>query len=153
MELSGQIKTKCPPEFMVAIMRDPSALAKLLPAGSKIEPVADDSYAFTVSKGVGPIRLTLPGKMHLTAKGSGHDQTLVVNAAHMIGGKVDLKLEVAIVTDGDVTRLSYEGNLTASGLAGRLLQEHHGRANASLKAALVRLKLHAENQLNGTLPA
>ena len=152
MELSGQIKTKCPPEYMVAIMRDPTALAKLLPAGSRIETVGEDSYSFTVSKGVGPIKLTLPGKMQLTPKAGSHDQTLTVHAAHLIAGKVDLKLDVAIVSDGDTTHLSYEGDLTASGLAGRVLQEHRARANASLKAALTRLKLHAEHQLDGTEP-
>jgi hypothetical protein len=61
-----------------------------------------------------------------------------------------MKLDVAIVAEGGMTRLTYEGDLTASGLAGRVLQEHHDRANSSLFVALVRLKLHAENTLDGT---
>ncbi|MEI6097025.1 MAG: SRPBCC domain-containing protein [Alphaproteobacteria bacterium] len=152
MELRGQITTKCPPEFMVAIMRNPTALAQLLPAGSRIEAIAEDSYSFKVSKDVGPITLTLPGKLQLRAKGGGHDQTLTVHAAHLIGGKVDMELNVAIVNDGGMTRLTYEGDLTASGLAGRVLQEHRARANHSLKAALMRLKLHAEKQFDRAAP-
>ena len=37
MELSGQIRTTCPPDHLVRIMRDPAALAQLLPAGSKMD--------------------------------------------------------------------------------------------------------------------
>lgn len=147
MELSGQIKTKCPPDFLVAVMHDPAALAKLLPAGSRIDRNADGSFAFSVSKGIGPIKLTLPGKMHLTAKGAGHDHVLSIKAAHLIGGKVDMTLDLAITHDGEMTKLKYSGDLTASGLAGRVLQEHHSRANASLKSALIRLRIYAERQM------
>ena len=64
----------------------------------------------------------------------------------MIGGKVDLALTVRITTEGRTTLLAYDGALTATGLAGRILHEKRDRANNSLKAALTRLKLHAEAQ-------
>lgn len=146
MDLSGQIRTTCPPDLLVRIMRDPATLAQLLPDGSQMDQTADGAYAFSVSKSVGPIRLTLPGRMSLTTDGTGHDQLLKAHAAHMIGGKVDLALTLRITTEGRTTLLAYDGTLTATGLAGRILHEHRQRANGSLRAALIRLKLHAEAQ-------
>ena len=147
MELSGQIRTTCPPDHLVRIMRDPAALAQLLPAGSKMDKTDEGTFAFSVSKNVGPIKLTLPGTLHLQATGRGHDQSLTARAAHMIGGKVDLTLNLTLTTEGRVTHLVYQGDLTATGLAGRVLNEHRARAGSSLKAALMRLKLHAEAQM------
>ena len=146
MDLSGQIRTTCPPDLLVRIMRDPAALARILPSGSRMEQTGDGTYTFSVSRHVGPIKLTLPGQMSLTTGSNGHDQLLEVKAAHMIGGKVDLALTVRITTEGRTTLLAYDGALTATGLAGRILHEKRDRANNSLKAALTRLKLHAEAQ-------
>ena len=147
MDLSGQIRTACPPDFLVRIMRDPVALAQLLPAGSKVALNADGTYGFSVSKSVGPIKLSLPGKLQLVQDPLGFDQVLTAHAAHLIGGKVDLALNIAIKAEGRITHLSYAGTLTATGLAGRVLQEHRARANNSLKSALTRLKLYAEDQM------
>lgn len=146
MDLSGQIRTTCLPDLLVKIMRDPDTLAQLLPAGSKMEMNADGTYAFSVSKSVGPIKLTLPGKLTLTPGARGHDQVLTAHAAHIIGGKVDLTLNIVLTNEGRQTELTYNGVLTATGLAGRILHEHRARANSSLKAALTRLKFHAEAQ-------
>jgi carbon monoxide dehydrogenase subunit G len=147
MELSGQIRTTCPPDQLVRIMRDPATLAQLLPVGSKMDMTADGSYAFSVTKSVGPIKLTLPGTMQLQPTGQNHDQSLTAHAAHMIGGKVDLALTLTLTTEGRVTILAYAGTLTATGLAGRVLKEHANRANGSLKSALSRLREHAEAQM------
>ena len=147
MEVSGLIRTTCPPDFLVSALRDADTLARLLPDGSKLEATGDGHYAFSVTKGVGPIKLTLPGEMTLTASGKGHDQILTARAAHIIGGKVDLDLTLAIEHSGGQTRLTYSGELAATGLAGRVLREHRARANSALKAALTRLKMHAEGQL------
>lgn len=146
MELSGQIRTLCPPDLLVTIMRDPVTLAKLLPEGSRMDLMAEGSYTFSVFKTIGPIKLTLPGTLQLTPGAKGHDQVLTARAAHLIGGKVDLALNLQITTDGRITEVAYKGDLTATGLAGRILQEQRSRANTSLKAALTRLKHHAEDQ-------
>ena len=148
MDLSGQIRTTCPPDLLVRIIRDPDALAQLLPAGSKMDLNPDGTYAFSVTKSVGPIKLTLPGTLQLTPGARGHDQILTARAAHLIGGKVDLALNIQITAEARITHMTYTGDLTATGLAGRILQEHRARANSSLKAALTRLKLYAEAQAN-----
>ena len=148
MDISGLIRSTCPPESLVSALRDARSLARLLPDGSTLEKTGDGQYGFSVTKAVGPIRLTLPGKMTLTATGTGHNQLLSARASHLIGGKVELDLKLIIDQQGEHTRLAYSGTLNASGLAGRVLREHHARANSMLKAALTRLKRHAEGQLH-----
>ena len=100
-----------------------------------------------MTKAVGPIRLTLPGQMSLTPTGEGHNQGLTARASHLIGGKVELALNLIIDRHDDLTRLAYSGTLNATGLAGRMLREHHVRVNALLKSALTRLRIHAEAQM------
>ena len=148
MQISGQIKTSCPPVFLLKVLNDPDAIIQLLPAGSKLVQSAPGTFAFTMSKSVGPIRLTLPGTLTITPLGKGHDQTLTVKAAHTMAGKVDLDLSIEISREDGVTRVGYHGELEATGLSGRILREHSARANSVVKAALTRLKLHAEIEFN-----
>ena len=147
MEVSGLIRTTLPPDRLVSALGDARTLARLLPDGSKLDQIAEGRFSFSVTKAVGPIKLTLPGQMTLTPKGKGHDQTLTARASHLIGGKVDLDLDLTIEHHGGHTRLAYSGELVATGLAGRVLREHRARANSALKAALTRLKMHAEGQM------
>jgi carbon monoxide dehydrogenase subunit G len=146
MQISGQLRTKCPPPFLVNVLRDPDAMMQLLPVGSDLEQSEDGSYRFSVIKSVGPIRLTLPGTLTITPTGQGHGQTMTVHASHLIGGKVDMKLRIDIARAEGQTQMTYQGDLDATGLAGRILREHRARANSAVKASLFRLKLHAERE-------
>ena len=147
MDISGLIRTTLPPDLLVSALRDARTLSRLSPGGCSFDQIAEGRFAFSVTKNLGPIRLTLPGQMTLAATGTGHDQTLTARAAHIIGGKVDLDLALTIEVHRGQTRLAYSGELNATGLAGRVLREHHARANSALKAALTRLKMHAEAQM------
>ncbi len=148
MQLSGQIKTHCPAEFLLEVLRDPAAMAQLLPEGSKLEKTDEGVYSFTMTRSVGPIRLTLPGTLTLTPRGKGLGQRITVKAGHLIGGKVDLDLKVDVNEADGQTRVGYDGDVEATGLAGRILKEHHARANSAVKTSLTRLKLYAEIQYN-----
>jgi carbon monoxide dehydrogenase subunit G len=146
MQINGQLKAKCPPPFLVNILRDPDAMMQLLPAGSELEKSPDGTYKFSVVKSIGPLRLTLPGILTITPTGQGHGQTMTVAASHMIGGKVDMKLRINIFRAEGQTNMTYDGDLDATGLAGRILKEHRTRANGAVKASFFRLKLHAERE-------
>ena len=146
MQISGQIRTTCPPAFLLQALRDPQAMIQLLPSGSKLEQSGDDTFAFTLTKSVGPIRLTLPGTLTLTPTGEGHNQKMTVHAAHLIAGKVDLTLQIVIDQAGAQTRIAYDGELGATGLSGRILKEHRARANEVVKASLTRFRLRAEGE-------
>ena len=145
MDVSGQIKSICPPEVLVSALHDAPTLSRLLPGDFTLEAVGDGRYAFSITKSIGPIKLTLPGEMTLTS-GLGHDLTLSARAAHLIGGRVDLDLTLTFDQHGGLTRLAYAGTVEATGLAGRVLREHQVRVNSALRAGMIRLKDHAEWQ-------
>ena len=50
MQVSGQIRTLCPPEILVSTLQDPGALSGLLPKGSRLEKGNDGGFAFTLIK-------------------------------------------------------------------------------------------------------
>lgn len=144
MEINGALRTHCPPAELVATLADPEAITRLLPPGAKVEQTGEGRYSFTVSRAFGPIKLTLPGQMTITATGLGHDRHLVLRAAHIIGGKVDMEINFYFEPHEKATRIRYDGTLEASGLAGRIAREHRGRINSVVKGGLTRLKHLAE---------
>ena len=147
MEVSGHILANCPPDHLIAVLYDVKTLERLMPMGATLNQTAKGRFAFSVRRVVGPITLTLPGQLSLDAKGTGHDQTLTLRAAHIIGGKVDLDLDLAITSEGGNTRLAYTGAWNAMGLSGRVLRDHGARVNAAIRVAMVQLKTQAEAHL------
>lgn len=144
MQISGLIKTTCSPAALVRALRDPDCLLKLLPPDSTLEQTGDGTYVFSVTKGIGPIKLTLPGTLTLTPAANGIDQILSARAAHIIGGKVEFDVTLHIDQNANMTRMAYDGQLTATGLAGRVLNEHQLRANNLMRSSMLRIKAQAE---------
>lgn len=146
MEVSGLIRTTCSPDDLLTALNDAEILTAVLPKGSRVDQTGEGAFTFSVTKNVGPIKLTLPGTLTITQKGKRRAKTISVRAAHIIAGKVDLDLDIRFELSADHTRLIYTGELAATGLAGRVLGEYATRANGALKAALTRLATRAEGQ-------
>ncbi len=144
MQLSGLIRTNCPPRFAGEGAAKPTVLQQLIPAGSKLEEAAPGTFTFSIIKSFGPIRLTLPGTLTVAPTGRANDQRLTAVASHIIGGKVNLTLDFTFVREGDATRWTYDGELTATGLAQRVLREREGRVGGVLRSVLFGIKLQAE---------
>jgi carbon monoxide dehydrogenase subunit G len=144
MQISGQMRTACPPSFLMTVLRNPDAMIQLLPKGSELAPAGDGTYKFTLIQTVGPIRLTLPGTIEMAPGDEDGDLQLTVRAAHMIAGKVNMDLLITLSQPEEHTRIIYDGQLAATGLAGRILNEHKERANGVVKASMTRLRLYAE---------
>ena len=144
MQLSGMIRTTCPPDQLLALLNTPAALAKIMPGGAEITQTSATEHAFVIRKSFGPVRLNLSGTLVLTPIGDGHDRRLTAHAAHLIAGKADITLNIHLTTDTGRTVLTYAGDLVATGLVGRLLGENGKRAQTSLRAVFLRLKTLAE---------
>jgi carbon monoxide dehydrogenase subunit G len=144
MDVSGLIRTTCPPDLVLSVLGDSATLLRLLPKGSKLDQIDQGRFRFSVSRAVGPVKLTLPGEMALVPAGQGHDRMLTIRAAHIIGGKVDLDLSLTFDTSAGHTRLAYAGTVEASGLAGRVLRERHARVDDGLRSLFHRLKVLSE---------
>ncbi len=143
MRVSGMIKMSCPPDALLATLHDRLSLANILPAGSTLDRNGQDSFIFAITKSVGPIRLTMRGTLTVAALDNDYVQLMTIHASHMIGGKVDATLTLSIDTADGLTRLGYGGDITALGLAGRVLKENEGTVDAVVKRAMARLKHQA----------
>ena len=144
MKLSGLIRTNCPPDRLMALLHDPLILARMLPKGCEVTKSGEGSFDFAIRRAFGPINLSLPGTMTLMPTGTLQDHVLTAHAAHIIGGKVELTLTLAARRTDGTTKLSYEGDLQATGLAGRLMKEYESQADDGMRAAFQRLKKAAE---------
>lgn len=146
MNIKGQIRINRPPQDILAVLHDLTAVERLFPVGSQIAQSAPGDYDFAIGKSFGPLRLNLPGKLTLTQIGAGPSQQLTVRAAHLVGGKLDFDLELTIQPVAEGSNLSYAGQVQASGLAGRVLKDYGDRIPHAVRAGMTRLKLVTENR-------
>ena len=144
MQLTGMIRTTCPPDQLMALLDDPAVLALMMPGGSEIRQTSATGYAFVIRKAIGPLKLNMPGTLTLTPVGAGPDRHMTAHAAHLIGGKVDIDLNIRLATLTGMTVLSYQGTMTATGLANRVLGEFEKRAQTGMRSVFLRLKQRAE---------
>jgi carbon monoxide dehydrogenase subunit G len=149
MELSGMIRTSCPPRFLVEVLHKSDVLGQMLPTGSELKDMGDGKYSFRLVKIIGLLKLTLPGTLTIAPTGEGQNQRLTIQASHIIGGKVDMDMNFNFSRQLGVTTWAYVANVTASGLAGRILREREKRVGGLLRAGLVNIKLNAEHMQKG----
>jgi carbon monoxide dehydrogenase subunit G len=66
VRLDGGAVLHAEPERVWAVLTDPAVLARTIPGCESLERVGEDSYRMDVSAGVGAIRGTYAGEVHLT---------------------------------------------------------------------------------------
>jgi carbon monoxide dehydrogenase subunit G len=66
VNLDGSAVLHAEPERVWAVLTDPAVLARTIPGCEALERVGEDSYRMDVSVGVGAIRGTYAGEVHLT---------------------------------------------------------------------------------------
>ncbi|MFP5373010.1 MAG: SRPBCC domain-containing protein, partial [Actinomycetes bacterium] len=66
MNLDGSAVLHGDPEKVWSVITDPAVLARTIPGCESLEQVGEDSYRMNVSVGVGAIRGTYAGEVHLT---------------------------------------------------------------------------------------
>lgn len=142
MLLEGSIRTTGPAEVVLLGLTKVETLTAISPAGFEFRKVEGGVAGFLIRRGFGPITLTLQGTMSVQKAGEGYK--LEIKASHLIGGKVLVALDATCgEADGEGT-LSWKGELSAQGLAGRLLSERSDRGNEILTNLFIRLRDHVE---------
>jgi len=118
MKISGTSTLSAGRPAVWKALNDPAVLVRTIPGCERLESRGEDSYAMTVSAGVGSITGTYdghvrlsdqeePGSFRMHAEGSGAPGT--------IGADVLVRLEDA---DGGGTRLSYDADAVVGGMIG-----------------------------------
>lgn len=142
MNLDGTIHTKCPPAEVALLLLSPQALRNIVPMGCEVGERAGDSVPFVLRRKVGPINLNMAGNLNLTPRGQGY--TLVMQASHMVAGRIKITLNLDPQSAGQENSLSWTGKLESQGLASRLLQERAGRVRMVVKNMFQNLRAQAE---------
>jgi len=114
VKLQGKATLHADRERVFTALTDPGVLARCIPGCESLELTGEDSYAMTVSAGVGAIRGRYDGQVRLTelVRPEGY----VMNASGAGGaGTVDATCRVDLVADGDQTELTYTADATVGG--------------------------------------
>jgi len=114
MKLQGTATLHGAREQVFSVLTDPAVLARCIPGCESLELTGPDSYAMTVSAGVGAIRGRYDGSVRLTdlVRPEGY----VMNARGAgAAGTVDATCRIDLVSDGEMTQLSYSADATVGG--------------------------------------
>lgn len=146
MKLDGSIASATPAK-LVRALSDPVVLAQIAPEGCEIGTPSGEAIPVKLIRKLGPVHLTLACTLTLTKKPDAPGFDLAIQGAHLIGGKVAVTLSlVPQVPQTGPKRLAWGGELTASGLAGRLVKDRDAEGQAVVKRLFLRLKQVVEAQ-------
>ncbi len=163
MKLEGKATLHGDRERVFSVLTDPAVLARCIPGCESLELTGTDSYAMTVSAGVGAIRGRYDGQVTLTelVRPEGY----VMNARGAgAAGTVDAKCRIDLVSDGQVTQLSYSadanvggpvagvGQRMISGVAKRMAGQFFSAVDGELTGATAPLQASG-TQASGTTTA
>ncbi|TFV73000.1 carbon monoxide dehydrogenase [Blastococcus sp. CT_GayMR19] len=114
MNLDGSAVLHADPERVWSVITDPAVLARTIPGCESLEQVGDDSYRMNVSVGVGAIRGTYAGEVHLTDQ---QRPTSYVMHASGAGapGQVRATVTINLQPDGEGTTLTYSADAVVGG--------------------------------------
>ena len=115
MNLDGAAVLSGSPDEVWAVITDPAVLARTIPGCQTLEQVGDDSYRMNVSVGVGAIRGTYAGEVHLTDQ---QRPTSYVMHASGAGAPGQVRATVTInlhPDDAGTTTLTYSADAVVGG--------------------------------------
>jgi len=115
MKIEGTHELNASRERVYAALTDPEVLCRCIRGCQSMEKTAEDTYATTIKAGVGAIKGTFKGSVHLEEMRPPEHYRIVVEAKGGVGfakGTGDLNL-----TERDnVTLITYEGELQVGGV-------------------------------------
>ena len=114
MNLEGSAVLHAEPEKVWSVLTDPAVLARTIPGCESLEQVGADSYRMNVSVGVGAIRGTYAGEVHLTDQQRPASYVMHASGAGA-PGQVQATVTIRLEPDGDGTVLSYAADAVVRG--------------------------------------
>lgn len=118
MQVAGSVFIRAPLARVAAALRDPRMIASVLPACRGIQTTGPDSYSVRIEY-AGPIPIGMD--VDLTLQPFPGGCAVVLKAGNLVTGRLSSRTDLTYAAETGGCRLSWEGSLAASGLAGRLL--------------------------------
>jgi hypothetical protein len=114
MNLDGSAVLHGSPEAVWAALTDPAVLARTIPGCLALERVGEDSYRMDVSVGVGAVKGTYAGEVHLTDQERPKSYVMHASGAGA-PGQVRATVTIELAPDGDGTVLTYSADAVVGG--------------------------------------
>jgi carbon monoxide dehydrogenase subunit G len=140
MNVAGVIPILAPPQAVDAALHDPQVLQRMLPACEAVDHLGPGQFRGHLARKVGLLTLRVQPDIVLvpTADGKGFD--LSVDAASRVAGSLSARLRLVIQREPLGTRMSWDGTITTTGLAQRLLAEREDQIEARVAGLFTTLK-------------
>ena len=114
MNLDGSAVLHADPDKVWSVITDPAVLARTIPGCESLEQVGEDSYRMNVSVGVGAIRGTYAGEVHLTDQQRPSSYVMHASGAGA-PGQVRATVTINLEPNGEGTTLTYSADAVVGG--------------------------------------
>jgi uncharacterized protein len=114
MKIEGTQELHVPREQVYAALIDPQVLQRCIPGCESLEKTGDDSYAVTIKAGIGAIKGTFKGNVHLEDMRAPEHYRIVVDGKGgpgFVKGSADFDLE----DTGGASLIRYTGEMQVGG--------------------------------------
>jgi hypothetical protein len=148
VNLDGSAVLHGSPDDVWTALTDPAVLARTIPGCLALERVGEDSYRMDVSVGVGAVKGTYAGEVHLTDQERPRSYVMHASGAGA-PGQVRATVTIELAPDGDGTVLTYSadavvggpvagvGQRMITGVAKRMAAQFFTAVDAELTGAVV----------------
>lgn len=143
MQVEGQLTIMQPADKVRAALNDPAVLQAIFPSCTGVRQTGPGQFKATVTRKIGPLSLSVEPDIELTPQPDGRT-ALSFKAGNRIAGTVTSELMLQMDQTGRHTILSWEGAVTASGLAQRMLAERASRLSPLVLGLFNELKHKVE---------
>jgi uncharacterized protein len=117
VKINGSVTVPHPVEKVWDAILDPAVLVATIPGCSRLETVAENSYAMTVSAGVAAIKGTYDGTAVLSDLDPGRSLVMRLTGAGA-PGTIDATVDVTFAAVDGGTEVSYGADATVGGMVG-----------------------------------
>jgi uncharacterized protein len=117
VKISGSVTVPHPVQDVWDAILDPAVLVRTIPGCSRLETVAENSYAMTVTAGVAAIKGTYDGTAVLSDLEPGKSLVMALNGAGA-PGTIGAKVEVSFAAVDGGTEVSYDADAVVGGMVG-----------------------------------
>ena len=148
MRLSGTVEFAVSAQGLRTALQSPRVLASMIPGTVEMQPAEGGNFAFLMKKTLGPVELRQRGTVEVRLLGDNH-VGLELRSRHRLGGTVKVATLLVLIPRVGGTRIDYDGNVEATGLAGRLLRDREERVQPFVRNLMRRLKAEIEAQFAG----
>ena len=114
MNLDGSAVLHADPDKVWSVITDPAVLARTIPGCEILEQVGEDSYRMNVSVGVGAIRGTYAGEVHLSDQERPKSYVMHASGAGA-PGNARATVTINLEPNGDSTMLTYSADAVVGG--------------------------------------